>query len=47
MYKRQDEAYQLAKSWSADAVAALAPLPDSPVKDALRVFAEAVVEREE
>jgi heptaprenyl diphosphate synthase len=42
-----DEAYQLAKSWSADAVAALAPLPDSPVKDALRVFAEAVVEREE
>jgi len=42
-----DEAYQLAKTWSAEAVAALARLPDSPVKDALRVFAEAVVEREE
>jgi heptaprenyl diphosphate synthase len=40
-----EEAYQLAKSWATDAVAALAPLPDSPVKDALRVFAEAVVDR--
>ena len=42
-----EEAYQLAKTWAADAVAALAPLPDSPVKDALRVFAEAVVDREQ
>ena len=42
-----EEAYQLAKQWAADAVAALAPLPDSPVKDALRVFAEAVVDREQ
>lgn len=42
-----EEAYQLAKKWAADAVAALAPLPDSPVKDALRVFAEAVVDREQ
>ena len=40
-----EEAYQLAKTWATDAVAALAPLPDSPVKDALRVFAEAVVDR--
>jgi len=42
-----EESYQLAKTWAADAVAALAPLPDSPVKDALRVFAEAVVDREQ
>jgi heptaprenyl diphosphate synthase len=42
-----EEAYQLARKWSAEAVEALAPLPDSPVKDALRVFAEAVVDREQ
>ncbi len=42
-----EEAYQIAKRWAADAVTALAPLPDSPVKDALRVFAEAVVDREQ
>lgn len=42
-----DEAYQLAKTWSSEAVAALATLPDSAVKEALKVFAEAVVEREE
>lgn len=42
-----EESYQLAKTWAAEAVAALAPLPDSPVKDALRVFAEAVVDREQ
>ena len=41
-----EEAYQTAKHWADDAVLALAPLPDSPVKDALRVFAEAVVERQ-
>lgn len=41
-----EEAYQIAKAWADDAVEALAPLPDSPVKDALRVFAEAVVERQ-
>jgi heptaprenyl diphosphate synthase len=40
-----EEAYQMAKTWAAEAVEALAPLPDSPVKDALRVFAEAVVDR--
>ena len=41
-----EQAYQAAKSWADEAVLALAPLPDSPVKDALRVFAEAVVERQ-
>ena len=41
-----EQAYQVAKSWADEAVLALAPLPDSPVKDALRVFAEAVVERQ-
>ena len=41
------EAYEEAKRWSQDAVAALAPLPESAVKNALKVFAEAVVEREE
>lgn len=40
-----EEAYQMARKWAAEAVEALAPLPDSPVKDALRVFAEAVVDR--
>jgi heptaprenyl diphosphate synthase len=42
-----EEAYQLARTWAQDAVAALAPLPESPVKEALRVFAEAVVDREQ
>lgn len=42
-----EEAYQLARSWAQDAVAALAPLPESPVKQALKVFAEAVVDREQ
>ena len=42
-----DEALQLARSWSEQAVAALEPLPDSTVKNALKVFAQAVVERDE
>ncbi len=42
-----EEAYQLARTWARDAVAALAPLPESPVKEALKVFAEAVVDREQ
>ena len=42
-----EEAYQLARTWAEDAVAALAPLPESPVKQALKVFAEAVVDREQ
>jgi len=36
-----DEAHR----WSRDAVAALAPLPDGPVKKALTRFAESIVER--
>jgi heptaprenyl diphosphate synthase len=34
-----------ARRWAADAVAALAPLPEGPVKKALTKFAEAIVER--
>ena len=41
-----NEAWAVARSWSAEAIAALAPLPDSVVKRALAAFAEAVVERE-
>ena len=41
------EALGVAKSWSEQAVAALAPLPESNVKSALIVFAQAVVERDE
>ena len=40
-----EAAYQEAKRWADEAVADLAPLPESPVKDALRNFAEAVVDR--
>ena len=40
------EAWEVAHRWSADAVAALAPLPDSVVKAALEEFARAVVERD-
>lgn len=42
-----EQAHQLARDWAAQAVDALAELPDSLVKEALKVFAEAVVEREE
>jgi heptaprenyl diphosphate synthase len=41
------DGYLTAKAWADDAVAALAPLPESSVKNALKVFAEAVVEREQ
>ncbi|MEY4322189.1 MAG: hypothetical protein RL167_917, partial [Actinomycetota bacterium] len=41
-----DEALAVAKQWAADAVAALAPLPNSTVKSALEKFAEAVVDRQ-
>ncbi|MDJ0336375.1 polyprenyl synthetase family protein [Salinibacterium sp. G-O1] len=34
-----------ARRWAADAVAALAPLPEGPVKKALTRFAESIVER--
>lgn len=40
-----EAAYQEAKRWSDEAVAALDSLEDSSVKDALRNFAEAVVDR--
>lgn len=42
-----EQAYQVAKDWSDQAIEALAALPDSSVKSALKVFAEAVIEREE
>ncbi|MCC3275968.1 MULTISPECIES: polyprenyl synthetase family protein [unclassified Arthrobacter] len=41
-----EESWAVARSWSEDAVAALAPLPDSVVKEALVSFARAVVNRE-
>ena len=41
------QALQVAKNWSEQAIAALEPLPDSTVKSALQVFAQAVVERDE
>ena len=41
-----EQAYQQAKRWADEAVAALAPLPDSNVKSALKNFAEAVVDRD-
>lgn len=37
--------YQEAKRWADEAIAALAPLPDGSVKNALKQFAEAVVDR--
>lgn len=41
------EALAVARNWSDQAIAALEPLPDSTVKSALKVFAQAVVERDE
>mgnify|MGYP003345291609 FL=1 len=38
-HKALEDAYQLAKDWSAQAVAALDSLPESSVKNALKVFA--------
>nr|WP_208382327.1 polyprenyl synthetase family protein [Microbacterium ulmi] len=35
----------LANAWSSDAIAALAPLPDGPVREALTRFAQAVADR--
>lgn len=40
-----EAAYQEAKRWADEAIAALAPMPDSSVKKALELFAEAVVDR--
>ncbi|MFB0834140.1 polyprenyl synthetase family protein [Arthrobacter halodurans] len=39
-------AWAVARSWADDALAALAPLPDGPVKSSLAAFADAVVTRE-
>jgi heptaprenyl diphosphate synthase len=41
-----NRAYEEAKRWAADAVAALAPLPESAAKQAMIAFAEAVVDRQ-
>ena len=41
-----EQAWEVARQWAADAVAALDPMPDSVVKASLAAFAEAVVERE-
>lgn len=41
-----EQAWQIARSWSREAVQTLAPLPESTVKQALVSFAEAVVSRE-
>ncbi|WP_159499118.1 polyprenyl synthetase family protein [Microbacterium sp. 18062] len=40
-----DETLRLANRWSAEAVAALAPLPRGPVREALTRFADAVADR--
>lgn len=40
-----NRAFLEAKRWAADAVAALAPLPEGPAKQAMIAFAEAVVDR--
>ena len=40
------ESWTVARQWSSDAIAALAPLPDGIVKTALASFAEAVVDRD-
>jgi len=39
------ESWVIARQWAAEAVAALAPLPEGVVKDSLTNFAHAVVER--
>jgi heptaprenyl diphosphate synthase len=41
-----ESAWEITRGWAADARAALAPLPDSPVKDALEAFADYVVRRD-
>jgi heptaprenyl diphosphate synthase len=40
-----EESYLEAKRWADDAVAAISSLPDGPVKNALELFAQAVVDR--
>lgn len=45
-HEATNRAYLEAKRWAADAVVALAPLPNSPAKQAMIAFAEAVVDRQ-
>lgn len=45
-HEATNRAYLEAKRWAADAVDALAPLPNSPAKQAMIAFAEAVVDRQ-
>ncbi len=45
-HPQTQEAWAFAQRWADDAVAALDPLPDSVVKQALASFAQAVVSRE-
>jgi heptaprenyl diphosphate synthase len=40
-----EESYLEAKRWADDAVAAISSLPEGPVKNALELFAQAVVDR--
>ena len=40
------EAWKMAYQWADDAIAAIEPLPDSVVKEALKSFAHAVVHRD-
>jgi heptaprenyl diphosphate synthase len=40
-----EDAYQEAKRWSREAIESLASMPTSSVKNALELFAEAVVDR--
>ncbi|UFU05794.1 polyprenyl synthetase family protein [Ruania halotolerans] len=40
-----DEAREMARRWSSDAIAELAPLPESAARDALEVFAGLLVDR--
>ena len=39
------ETVELANAWSRDAIAALDPIPDGPVREALTRFAQAVADR--
>jgi heptaprenyl diphosphate synthase len=40
-----DAAYQEAKRWADEAIKSIASLPDGSVKNALELFAQAVVDR--
>ena len=47
LHPAAQEANDEAQRWAAEAVEALAPLPDGPVKKALAIFAQAVVDRQQ